>query len=349
MTTECKPITIHYRKFKRATTVSKTLEQLVRSAMNHKLPGNIRVKDRYLDRLHSVNTDNFFINTYVDGAGETPLVFGDILHFTKGHLQALCHTSDTNAASVEVRQMRAPAQNEYVHSQMFWMIKSDHVFVVQSMSLRTAEFELYLDWLLKDKTKQLSPDYEIILDSRFDETAIGGNLNDIQEIIVGSVVSRPSTIPDKATNEQLSEVMQRKQIDAGRKIERSTAWAILEQLLGSEARVSSLMDAVPLEADLNVQVHIGYQTKKRKISRLALRQLETGLRNLPDSQLQVKAKGTNVAADGTIRLHHNASIRLIKTQDGDSQIISTLLDPYDVLRATVEAYSSFIANGKIKG
>ena len=108
------------------------------------------------------------------------------------------------------------------------------------------------------------------------------------------------------------------------------------------------MKAVPADAELNVQVHIGYQTKKRKIDRVALRQLETGLRNLPDSQLQIKAKGARVAADGTVRLHHDASIRLIKTLDGESQIIGTLLDPTDVLRAMVEAYSNFVANGKIQ-
>jgi hypothetical protein len=99
---------------------------------------------------------------------------------------------------------------------------------------------------------------------------------------------------------------------------------------------------------LNVQVHIGYQTKKRKIDRVALKQLETGLRNLPDSQLQVKSKGARLASDGTIRLNHNASIRLVKAQDGDNQLIGTLLDPVDVLRAMVEAYSNFVANGKIQ-
>lgn len=108
------------------------------------------------------------------------------------------------------------------------------------------------------------------------------------------------------------------------------------------------MRTVPVDAELNVQVHIGYQTKKRKIDRVALKNLETGLRNLPDSQLQVKSKGSRQGTDGTIRLHHNASVRLVKVQDGDSHLIGTLLDPADVLRAMVEAYSNFVANGKIQ-
>ena len=305
------------------------------------------IKTRYLERLNTINSDNYFINTYQDRHEVTSLVFGDILHFTKGHLQALCTTADQEVASVPVQQMKAPEQSEYVHSQMFWMIKDDHAFVVQSLSLKTPEFEQYLDWLLKKKTTQLPATHPILLTAKFDEDAVGGDLGDIQEIIVGGVASAPATIADDGT-EPVTEVTQHTRIDTGRSANVSTAWEVLRALLGGEANVASLMRAVPEDAELSVQVHIGYQTKKRKVDRVALRQLETGLRNLPDSQLAVKSKGARVASDGTIRLHHNASVRLIKTQLDESQIIGSLLDPTDVLRAMIEAYTNFVANGKIQ-
>lgn len=347
MATERKPVTIHYRKFNRAPAIKNTLEQLVRGAMNT-AEGGVKIRHRYLARLNNVGSDNYFINTYTDGATETPLVFGDILHFTKNHLQALCKTADKNAAAVPVQQMKAPEQSEYVHSQMFWMIKDDHAFVVQSMSLKTAEFEQYLEWLLKRKTGKLPGDHSVILDARFDEDVIGGDLNDIQEIIIGGVTSAPETVPEDEAEVQVVEVAQNAQIDTKGTASFAKAREILGVLLGGDANVASLMKAVPPDAELNVQVHIGYKTKKRKVSRVALQQLETGLRNLPDSQLQVKAKGARVATDGTIRLHHNASIKLIKMQDGDNHIIGSLLDPADVLRAMLEAYSNFVANGKIQ-
>jgi hypothetical protein len=351
MAIDRKPVTIHYRKFNRAATVGQTLEELVRRAMESNAEGTTQIKERYLARLFTLNSDNYFINTYSDGSGITPLVFGDILHFTKGHLQALCQTADASAAVVPVQQMKAPEQSEYVHSQMFWMLKGDHAFIIQSMSLRTIEFEQYLDWLLKTKTTLLNGAHPIVLDARFDEDEIGGDLGDIQEIIVGGIATPTPTMPDiEGTDgvERVTEVTQHGQIDTGRTTGWDTAKAILRELLGGDANVASLMNAVPADAELNVQVHIGYKTKKRKVDRVALRQLETGLRNLPDSQLQIKSKGARVSADGTIRLHHNASIRLIKTQDGDNQIIGTLLDPADVLRATIEAYTNFVANGKIQ-
>lgn len=348
MAVDRKPVTIHYRKFSRGATVQEPLEELVRRAMNTPSDGGVQIKNRYLARLLTVGSDNYFINTYSDGAGQTSLVFGDILHFTKGHLQALCQTADESAACVPVQQMRAPEQSEYVHSQMFWMVKGDHAFVVQSMSLRTAEFEQYLDWLLKTKTTNLAIGQPIILDAKFDVDAVGGDLEDIQEIVVGGIATPTPTVPDQEVVEQEREITQQSQIDTGRRAGWATARAILRELLGGDANVESLMRAVPADAELNVQVHIGYQTKKRKIDRVALRQLETGLRNLPDSQLQVKSKGARLASDGTIRLHHNASVRLIRAQDGENQLIGTLLDPTDVLRAMVEAYSNFVANGKIQ-
>lgn len=348
MAVDRKPIMIHYRKFNRADAGGDPLEALVRKAMNTAVDGTVQIKNRYLERLRTVGSDNYFINTYSDGSGGLPLVFGDILHFTKGHLQALCRTADNDAEFVPVQQMKAPEQSEYVHSQMFWMVKGDHALVVQSMSLRTTEFEQYLDWLLKQKTTHLASANSVVLDAKFDEEEIGGDLGDIQEIIVGGVAASVPTVPDDENGERAVEVTRRGQIDTGRTTGWATATKILRELLGGDANVASLMNAVPPDAELNVQVHIGYQTKKRKVDRAALRQLETGLRNLPDSQLQIKAKGSRIAADGTIRLHYNASIRLIKTQDGDSQLIGSLLDPHDVLRAMVEAYSNFVANGKIQ-
>lgn len=349
MASERKPVTIHYRKFAKPDGVTATLEAMIRSAMDSNGPSGSAIKNRYLERLYEQGNDSLFINWYTDSDDQTTFVFGDILHFTKGHLQALCQTADDTAELVPVHQLRAPEQSEYVHSEMFWMVKDDHAFIVQSMSLKTAEFEEYLSWLLKDKTSILPVTAAITLNAKFDVEEVGGDLEDIQEIIIGGVATQPPTMPEQPeqTVERVSEVTQTGQIDTGRRTGWATARKILSELLGGDANVAALMETVPPDAELNVQVHIGFQTKKRKIDRVALAHLETGLRNLPDSQLQVRAKGGKIGSDGSIRLHHNASIRLIKAQDGDNQIIGTLLDPADVQRATVEAYSNFVANGKI--
>lgn len=352
MASDRKPITIHYRKFVRPEGARLTLEQMIRSAMDYPIDGGIQLKHRYLERLREDGVDNYFINLYQDSSEDLDFVFGDILHFSKGHLQALAKTADLNAQSVPVQQLKAPEQSEYVHSQMFWMVKDDHAFVLQSMSLKTADLEQYLTWLLQTKSSVLGDSNAVTLTTKFDIDEIGGELSDIQEIVVGGVATPPPQRPERfetapQTAERVSEVTQHGQIDTGRTTGWATARKILSELLGGDANVTSLMESVPPDAELNVQVHIGFKTKKRRIDRIALTQLETGLRNLPDSQLQVRAKGGKIGSDGTIRLHHNASVKLIKAIDGDNEIIGSLLDPCDVLRAKIEAYSTLLANGKI--
>ncbi|MDH1104805.1 hypothetical protein N5C55_02795 [Pseudomonas otitidis] len=347
-----KQVTIQYRKFVRPEGVRFTLEEMIRSAMDYPIDGGIQLKHRYLERLHEEGTDNYFINLYQDSSEQLGFVFGDILHFSRGHLQALARTADQNAQSVPVQQLRAPEQSEYVHSQMFWMIKDDHAFVIQSMSLKSAELESYLSWLLKTKSSVLGSENSVTLTSKFDMDEVGGELADIQQIIIGGVATPPPRTPPQPqdpaqTVERVSEETQHRQIDTSRTTGWGTARRILAELLGGEANVTSLMQSVPADAELDVQVHIGFKTKKRKIDRVALNQLETGLRNVPDSQLQVKAKGRKIDADGSIRLHHKASVKLIVAMDGNNEIIGNLLDPADVLRATIEAYSNLVANGKI--
>lgn len=245
--------------------------------------------------------------------------------------------------------MPAPEKKEYVHSLMFWMVKDNHVFVIQSTSLRTESLESYMGWLLGTKTNVANVGNGIVLASKFDEEVVGGDLSDIQELVIGGVAAVPTVpLPEpQPLQEKVTEITQHAQIGTQGRTGWEQAWDILSTLLGGSANVEEMMKSVPQDAELSVEVHIGYKTKKRKVNREALRNLETGLRNLPDSQIHVKAKGGNKAADGSIRLHHPASIKLRETQDGDETRAGSLLDPTDVLRAMKEAYDVFLANGKI--
>ncbi|HEF4771931.1 hypothetical protein [Burkholderia multivorans] len=351
MAGERKQVTIHYRKLDRnGGFPAGTLEQHVRAAMEANVDGH-RVRDRFRTRVRALGEDNYFVNTFYDrAADETPLVFGDVIHFTKGHLQALFTVAQTDVAVAPVQQMPAPSLTEYVHSEMFWMIKGDHVFVIQSMSLRTEELESYLAWLLSELTATLpQPAPQIVLAARFDEQLVGGDLNDIQEIVVGGVAAPAHRAEESDTPPapQEREITQHGEVGTARTTGWAQAWDILKTLLGGDANVDKVMQSVPPDADLRVEVHIGYKTRKRSVSRAGLRQLETGLRNLPDSQLQVKARGMSKSSDGSVRLHHNASVQLIKAGVGDNVKVGSLLDPTDVLRAMYEAYNVMYNNGKI--
>lgn len=343
-----KPVKIHYRRFDDSFMQDgRTLEDLIRAAMASKVDGTA-IRSRFSSRLYVVADDNYFVNFFEDSAGSMALAFGDVLHFTNGYMQALFQKVG-DAEMVQVRQLPAPERDEYVHSQMFWMVKGNHVFVLQSQSLKTNDFEEYLSWLLRKQAKVLESDVPIVLGAKFDVGTIGGDIEDIQEIIIGGVVSRvpdSKEIAEKSNNmisEKESVVTQNNDINLGSRAKLDTARNVLVELFGSDAKVDGFLKDIPEDADLKVHVHIGYQTRKKKIDRVALKHMEVGLRNLPDSQIQVRAKGQNIGADGSSRLHHVAHVDYLKVADRSG----TLLDPVDVQRAMVEAYSLFLNNGKI--
>lgn len=356
---ERKQVTVHYRKFDSSDLGGATLESAFRNAMNESIQGSI-FANNYKLRVWRNADDNLFVNYYSNkNENGSSYVFGDLIHFTAGHLQAL-FDKQNEAPTASVYQMPAPSQKEYIHSLMYWLIKDDHVFVIQSQSLKTEAIENYLTWFLKGKGDLDCQDFistipQVVLQSKFDFGENGGDLDDVKQIVIGGVAPASffteevnSVVPAPVIRETVTEVT----ADQNSSFKASAGWTqaldILQALLGSKANVEKMMQAIPEDTELSVQVHIGYKTKKRKVSREALKDLEVGLRNIPDSELSVFAKSGKLGKDGNVRLHHNASIKLLKVNSGESQIIGSLLDPSDVERAMVQAYNVLLGDGKIE-
>lgn len=354
MATMRKPVTVHYRRYVREGG-ARRLEDLIHQAMNaHDVGARAKVRDRYTLRIQKAEADNFLTNIFNDGNAEGESVaFGDIVHFTKGHMQAVLEMSDPKSSQLAVAQMAAPGRSEYMHSQMFWMVKGDHVFVIQSNSLQTEALERYLGWLLNEYAGGLSEG--VTLAAKFDSDVVGGDLGDIREIVIGGALSGPQASSDTSSPERGGGSSQRvKEVTTESDVlSRSASGSemvrgVLEALLNNDsAAADRVLGSVPPDAELQVQVHIGYKTRRRKVDRAPLRSLEVGLRHIPDSQLSVIAKGSKTGPDGSVRLHHNSSVKLIKSRNGESEIVGSLLDPADVLRAMWQAYSVMMADGKI--
>ncbi|MGS1116857.1 hypothetical protein [Castellaniella sp. UC4442_H9] len=314
------------------------------------------VRERYTMRVQTQAADSFLANIFYDqgGAGQT-LAFGDVMHFTKGYMQAVLEMSDQAASQLTVAQMAAPAKSEYVHSQMFWMVKGDHVFIIQSTSLQTEALERYLAWLLSTYVPGWTAN--VTLAAKFDSAVVAGDLGDINEIVIGGALSGAQAptqtvgaepAPDERAVSRVREVTTSEDLMSRVSSGQEMVRGVLEALLNHDsAAADQVLQSVPADAELHVQVHIGYKTRRRKVDRTPLRNLEVGLRHIPDSQLSVLAKGSKTAPDGSVRLHHDASVKLIKSRNGDSEIVGSLLDPQDVLRAMWQAYGNMIADGKI--
>jgi hypothetical protein len=298
--------------------------------MNHQFDGG-KVADHWKRRAWLVppsSEDTLLMNLKNDGGTH---YFGDLTHYTKGYLQTLL-AEEADTPSLAVEQQPPPKGKEYVHSMMFWLVIENHLLMIQSRSLAAKQLEEYLTWLLKDRTTAIGPTGQVILQVKFDAAEVGGDLDDIKEIIVGGRAASAATVELQEADLKPGREVERHQEIATRKPWGQRAWDVLRAAMNNEADVRELMESIPEGADLEVAVHIGYKAKK-KVSRAPM---QNALRNLPEGE--ITAVGRNGKQTGKdIRLSCSASVLKV----------GNLLDPEDVVRALREAYQFFTSNGKI--
>lgn len=274
--------------------------------------------------------ETLLMNVYHDDGS---FFFGDLTQYTRGFLQALlAEVEDVPMLTVE--QEPPPEGKEYVHSMMYWMAIGNHLLMAQSRSLTGKQLEEYLTWLLKDRTATIEPTGHVILQSKFDAEEVGGDLADISEIIVGgkTAVAHPEPKPEPPP-------LREREVEAYRELAERRPWRdraieVLRAVMNNEADVQELLDSMPEDADLQVSVHIGYRTRRRRVTRAPMQQ---ALRNLPEGEITAIGKHGRLTGKD-IRLSYPA--RILKS--------GSLLDLEDVVRALREAYNYFVENGKIE-
>lgn len=336
---ERQSVTIHYRRLVDEDGIlgGRSLEDFINDAMQHTADGGPLRDDwsRRTRQLPPDASDTHFINLYSDGDGH---FFADLSHYTRGHMQALLERAD-RVPMLNVAQMPAPEGREYLHSVMYWLAIGNHVLVLQSRSVGTKQLEEYLNWLLRERCSLMASTSSIVLESIFDADEVGGDIDDISEIIIGgSPLAEP---PGYAPPERPAggERTREEEVEEYRGLEKRRAWAtrmkdVLRAVMNSEADVDELLDSVPEGADLDVTVQIGYKLKKRTVTR---EPMQRALRNLPDGDIRAVGKqGRQTGRD--IRLSYSARI----------QKNGSLLEPADVERGLREAYDNFVSNGKIQ-
>jgi hypothetical protein len=330
-----KSLTVHYRRIEDPVGAlsGSTLETLIRSALAHVYQGGA-LSEHWKRRALIVppdNTDTLLMNVFHDDGTS---FFGDLTVYTKGFMQALLK-DEPDAPMLPVEQQPPPAGREYIHSMMFWMVVGNHVLTIQSRSLTAKNLEQYLTWLLKERTAQIAAHGQILLNAKFDVDDVGGDIDDVREIIVGGtgvVQAAPVVLPHQSPEGPEREVEQHVGMEAQRSWG-ERALKVLYAIMSNEADVQRLLESIPEGADLDVSVHIGYKSKKRRVSKAPMQQ---ALRNLPDGEITAvgkmgKLSGNDIRLSYPVRVLCNGS----------------LLDPEDVRSKLRSAYDYFIENGKI--
>lgn len=324
-----KPLTVHYRRLVDVTTSLNglSLQNALSRSMEINVGGN-PLKDHWRQRawvMPPQEEDTFLLNLHKI---DNKYFFGDLTLYSRGYLQLLMQ-SNINDPVLNITQSPPPDGMEYVHSIMYWMVVDNHVMIIQSNSLSARDLERYLTWLLRDRASIMDKTGQVQLQSKFDLSEVGGQLDDIREIVVGGMSMETNISPATTGEREVTEYRDLGTKSTGMK----RGIEVLRALFTNEADVNKLLDSIPEEAQLEVSVHIGYKSKKRKISRKPMQQ---ALRNLPEGE--IRAIGRDGKMSGSdIRLSHQVSVLC----EG------RMLNPEDVVRALYGAYTYFIDNGKI--
>lgn len=333
--TERKSLTVHYRRMDDPVGALNgvSLEAAIRGAMADQFDGGA-LSDHWKRRAWLVppdNADTMLMNLFHD---DRVSFFGDLTVYTRGFMQALLH-NEQDVPMLPVEQQPPPVGREYIHSMMYWMVIGNHLVTIQSRSLTTKHLEQYLSWLLSERTRQMAANGHVLLTAKFDSGEIGGDLDDVREIIVGGT-GAVQAAPARVLHEEPVQVRDVEQhVDVGAK----RSWGhraieVLHAVMSNEADVQALLESIPEGADLDVSVHIGYKTKKRRVTRAPMQQ---ALRNLPEGEITAIGKNGRVTGND-IRLSY--PVRILSN--------GSLLDPADVRAKLRAAYEYFVENGKIE-
>ena len=327
-----KRVVIRYREFDDpvGATNGATLETALREALNTR-ENNVPIGKRWAKRIRrdpSDQQEHMVANHVRDGGN---YVFGNLVAYTLGRDQAVL-VENSSAQEADIQQLPAPAQKQFVNSMMFWMVTDNHVFVLRHGQLNPPDLEIYLRWLLAERTAVCNGTLQVILNETISIATAGIRQEDIKSVKIGGQISAhpPADEDQAATRRERRRVQRAGGIDFARKI--------LNVIVGNnDEAVERILRAVPDGVDLSVDVEIGFDTTKHKFSRDALKRVATATRNLPDSDIQLVTPSGVISGD-QIRLTHTVAVPLV----------GSLLERDHVLAAMIEAYSRFVRSGKIE-
>jgi hypothetical protein len=337
---------IHYRRLRRdnGQFPAKTLAAAIQEALEKKVNGR-KIRSRVAYRVADVPGQQDYKRLLNNFHADDEVVFGDMCLFSPGQLQAFLRASaeeehsslDDVLRAWSIAEQAAPQGTEYLHGISYWLAVGDHFYQIQHVALQAKAAEEYLTWLLRDQAKVIGAGNFVELQAEFDREQVGDDLGDVKSIEVGGLVPETATPPPYL--EKLVEVEAKETI--GERVAQTfqSGYKILVDLLG-EIGAQKIIDAMPAEAALEVTVNIGYRATKRRFQKEFMRNLVTGLRNVPDGEIRVRGKDGEIKGNDA-RLSADMNVKKHSEK-------SSLLDLESARSQMLEVHRRFLFDGRIK-
>ncbi len=228
---------------------------------------------------------------------------GDLLDFTPGDHAPVVTVDDRKEYEIEL--LAPPGElKEFLQGIMFFGVQDDHVILLQSMALRSNQFETYLNWLLSDATKvlpRLGEGARVILRDQI--TLPGGHrgrkLTNVDRLTVRTHLAPSHLAPG---DQEASAIKRQLRRIAGELFGRDR-----EELLTA----ISAREALVVE-DLEITFEIKRKGRRRELGRSLLDELAETLRHSEEIPFEVHVPDVGTLGPDNLRLGTKASVPTLK-------------------------------------
>src|SRR6185312_13748778 len=218
--------------------------------------------------------------------------------FTEGSLPA-GFILDPTATELPVQALaEVDGTKRFIESNLYFGLMGDHVVIMPSGSLRVADLQRHLNWLLRERTNTLPQEAHVVL---MDESApeVRANWNGVRAITFRSPLTPELLLEPESTD---------------------TAWLgralqpLLRGLFSGDLTIGNLeaSDAQSLER-LSVTLQVKYKGRVEHVDTRLLDHLAAILPDEEANKYEFEVKGIGRVKGGQVKLAHKKSI-----QYGDS-------------------------------
>lgn len=323
---ETKRKLLHYRKAQLFSPIeNKTLQNLMEEALA-KLNS---VGERFYivaDKNKGEEEDTGFrkfINTHRSRLG---MEFGNMVLYADGFNKQIL-TIDASADEVDVEQIAPPKtpdgrRREFLESILYYGIQDNHVVLLQSMALKSREFEEYINWLLK-QASIISDENSVFLNNYAPKIT----KEKLDQAVVKSVkIGTPlySTFEEMPYNAAITAKKRFRPIGEGLDILKLVAPNRLDNIF---------IEDIQEDSNLEVFVEVTYKRQTDNDSQDLLNRLTQALRHVGDDDIKIELKGAGTIIGSELQIK---SFKNIEAVNGVVQPISVFENMHSWLVANLE-------------
>lgn len=291
---EKRPKTMVYRKAEFKKGRGKLQAHLALALHSHK-----QVDGRLHDPAND-GSDLRIVNEHEDYRG---MRCGDFLRFEPG-TNKLITSTDLKKNSLDVRSIMPPtietARSEFIDGVLLFAVADNHVVMMQSLALRSNEFEDYINWLLKKQGVLAEDDSIYLVDQP--------QAHIKRKIDAAKVKSAAFRAPVVIADEKIA-MQNLKRNEHVEVIKRGLGANIIRDLLGED--IFAKFDPVKLgDSRLKVEVRLSYDRKTDEDGLRFIKAFTKALRHidLPDEDVTLDLPAIGKVKGTELKLAHSESI-----------------------------------------